>query len=192
VIDLRPAAARTAALLQNVGDDQLGAPTPCASSTVGDLADHVGTVAKAFAVKAGGDGTGAGNSGPPPAPSAANLELGWRQRIANDLDVLAVAWASPSAWEGMTTAGGIEMPSAVAGLVVLDELLVHGWDVAVSTGQPYDPDADEIAAATEFASTFEAPRDGRLFGPVVAVPDDAPPLDQLLGLTGRDPAWSPR
>src|SRR5262249_23357107 len=135
---------------------------------------------------------GAGTAGPPPAPSAANLEPGWRERMASDLDVLAAAWAEPSAWEGMTTAGGIDMPSAVAGLVVLDELIVHGWDLAGATGQPYDPHPDEIAAATEFASTFDAPRDGRLFGPVVAVRDDALPLERLIGLTGRDPAWSPR
>jgi len=30
-----------------------------------------------------------------------------------------------------------------------------------------------------------------LFGPVVEVPDDAPLLDRVIGLTGRDPAWSP-
>jgi hypothetical protein len=28
-----------------------------------------------------------------------------------------------------------------------------------------------------------------LFGPPVPVPDDAPLLARLLGLTGRDPAW---
>jgi uncharacterized protein (TIGR03086 family) len=106
--------------------------------------------------------------------------------------VLAAAWAKPSAWEGTTTAGGIEVPSAVAGIIALDELIVHGWDIAVSTGQRYDAPADEIAAATEFVSTFDAPRDGRLFGPVVAVAADAPALDRLLGLTGRDPSWSPR
>ena len=32
---------------------------------------------------------------------------------------------------------------------------------------------------------------GGLFGPPVSVPDDAPLLDRLLGLTGRDPAWRP-
>ena len=30
-----------------------------------------------------------------------------------------------------------------------------------------------------------------LFGPIVAVPETAPRLDTVLGLTGRDPRWSP-
>ena len=43
----------------------------------------------------------------------------------------------------------------------------------------------------EFVTSFEAPRDGNLFGPVVAVEDSAGPYDRLLGLTGHDPAWRP-
>jgi hypothetical protein len=30
-----------------------------------------------------------------------------------------------------------------------------------------------------------------LSGPPVAIPDTAPLLDRLIGLTGRDPAWRP-
>lgn len=177
-----------AALVQQVGDEQLEGPTPCGTFTVGDVVDHVGTVARAFGAKA----TKAPGStgGPPPPPSAGNLEPGWRARIATNLDALAAAWSDPAAWEGDTVAGGIPMPAAVAGGVVLDELVVHGWDIAVSTGQPFQPSPEDVQAAIEFASTFEAPRDGRLFGPIVDVPADAPALNRLLGLTGRDPAWT--
>jgi hypothetical protein len=30
-----------------------------------------------------------------------------------------------------------------------------------------------------------------VFGPVVPVPDDAPLLDRVIGLSGRDPGWKP-
>jgi uncharacterized protein (TIGR03086 family) len=84
----------------------------------------------------------------------------------------------------------------VAGLVALDELVVHGWDIARATGQPYDCDPASLEAVHGFVLQFsepglEAEREG-LFGPVVDVPADAPLLDRVIGLTGRDPAWSRR
>ena len=187
MIDLGPAARRVADLLANVDDRQLDNSTPCPDMTVGDLIDHIGTFAVAFAAKAS---KSAGNvSGRPPRPDASNLEPEWRDRISRDLDTLAVVWREPSAWEGMTTAGGIEMPSEVAGVVALDELVMHGWDLAIATSQNFEASDAEIAAATAFVKDFPAPRNGSLFGPVVAVPDDATPLDLLLGLGGRDPSW---
>jgi uncharacterized protein (TIGR03086 family) len=89
----------------------------------------------------------------------------------------------------MTSAAGVPLPGEVAGLVALDELVVHGWDLAVATGQPYSPSVEEVDAAMSFVTAFDAPRDGGLFGAIVPVPDDAPALERLLGLTGRDPAW---
>jgi uncharacterized protein (TIGR03086 family) len=95
----------------------------------------------------------------------------------------------------MTKAGGVDLPGEVAGLVALDEIVVHGWDVARATGQAYDCDAPSLEGVLGFVSQFSGPgqeeaRAG-LFGPVVEVPDDAPLLDRVIGLTGRDPAWSP-
>jgi uncharacterized protein (TIGR03086 family) len=189
MIDIHPAAQRTTSVIAPITDEQLGLPTPCPEACVGDLTDHLGVFAVRFAAAARKDSEG--RTSPPQPPSAANLEAGWRERIARDLVALAEAWRDPQAWEGFTFAGGIEMPGEVAGLVVLDELVVHGWDIAVATGQPYAPPAPEIDAAMAFVTSFEAPRDGALFGPIVAVPDDAAPLDRLLGLTGRDPSWQP-
>lgn len=186
MIDLTPATTTLVQLLTSVADDQLDRPTPCGDITLGDLIDHIGAFAKGFVGVAHKEAP----STPPP-PSAASLETGWRDRITRDLRACAEAWKQAEAWEGMTSAGGIELPGDVAGLVAVDELVVHGWDIAVSTGQPYETSPTDVAAAASFVTSFDVPRDGRLFGPVVPVPDSAPPLDRLLGLTGRDPAWQP-
>ena len=187
MIDIHPAAERTIHVVTSVGDAQLGLPTPCADACVGDLIDHLGVFAVRFLAAARKESEGP-DSAPPP-PSGANLEAGWRDRIARDLLALADAWSDPEAWTGSTHAGGLEMPAEVVGLVALDELVVHGWDIAVATGQAYAPANQEIEAATGFVTSFDAPRDGRLFGPIVPAADNASPFDRLLNLTGRDPAW---
>src|SRR5437764_589181 len=191
MIDIRPATNRMSHLLEQVSDDQFDRPTPCPDLSLGDVIDHVGTFARAFGAVARKDTAGLG--APPPA-KAANLEDGWRGRIARDLDALADAWGAPEAWTGMTAAGGIDLPGEVAGLVALDELVIHGWDIARTTGQAYDCDTPSLEAVHAFVSQFSEPgqeeaRAG-LFGPVVEVPDDAPLLDRVIGLTGRDPRWS--
>jgi uncharacterized protein (TIGR03086 family) len=187
MIDLSDAADRMVSILASVTEDQFDLPTPCPDARVGDLVDHVGTFAARFTAVARKEP----RNGAPPRPSAANLEEGWKDRITRDLRMCADAWRESAAWEGMTTVGGLELPAEVAGVVVLDELVVHGWDIAVATGQRFEPSVAEIEASSRFVESFDAPRDGNLFGPVVAVPDGATPLDRLLGLTGRDPGWHP-
>ena len=82
------------------------------------------------------------------------------------------------------------------GMVALDELVLHGWDLAKATGQPFRCDPASTAAVLEFTAASARPENaaGRedLFGPVVPVPVDAPALDRALGFAGRDPAWSPK
>jgi uncharacterized protein (TIGR03086 family) len=187
MIDLRPAAQRTADLVTSLDDDQLGLPTPCPDAHVGDLIDHLGVFAVRFHAAARKETEG--GTAPSPRPSGANLEAGWRDRISRHLLALEDAWSDPRAWDGSTHAGGVEMPAEVVGLIALDELVVHGWDIAAATGRRYEPSPPEVEAAVAFVVSFDAPRDGRLFGPVVSVADDAAPLDRLLGLTGRDPLW---
>jgi uncharacterized protein (TIGR03086 family) len=186
MIDIGMATDQMTSLLQVVSDDQFDLPTPCPEASVGDLVDHVGSLTKGFTAVARKNVDG---SEAPGKPDAANLEAGWRDRVARDLETLAKAWRDPEAWDGMTSAAGVPLPGQVAGLVVLDELVVHTWDIAVAIGQPYGPTLEDVEAAMSFVTAFDAPRDGNLFGPIVPVPDDAPALDRLLGLTGRDPNW---
>lgn len=190
MIDLRPASDRMTRLVSGLEDDQLVLPTPCGLATVGDLVAHLGTFASNF-VKIARKELDEATPTPPPAFDARKLEVGWRARIAADLDALADAWSTEESWQGSTWVGDTSIPAEVAGVVALDELVIHGWDLSVATGQAYDPPADEVEATHAFVSQFDAPRDGSLFGPVVDVPTDAPMFDRLLGLTGRDPRWRP-
>jgi uncharacterized protein (TIGR03086 family) len=191
-LDLAPAAKRMAALVGGVSDNQLGGVTPCPAYTLGDLLDHVGGLSVAFTAAARKAELPGGSQGP--SGDASRLEEGWRDRIARDLDTLAAAWTEPQARTGTAVAGGVEMPAEVAALVALDELVVHGWDVARASGQPYDVDPVSLEAVHGFVAQFSGPgqeesRAG-LFGPVVPVPDDAPLLDRVVGMAGRDPSWS--
>ena len=188
-MEFGPATTTMARLVTGVTDDQLTAPTPCPDYTVADLVDHIGGLAFAFTASARkGDVPGGGGSG-----DGSRLEEGWRERIAAQLAELAEAWREPAAYDGMTKAGPIEMPAEVAALVALDEVVVHGWDLARSTGQAFEADDAAAAACLGFAESFEAPAsdEGGPFGPPVPVPADADVLDRLIGATGRDPSWTP-
>jgi uncharacterized protein (TIGR03086 family) len=190
-LDLTPATEALARVVAGIGDDQLGAPTPCRGMVVADVLDHVDGLCLAFAAAAAKD-LDAGRQAP--AADGSRLGTDWRARIPSSLDHLAAAWRDDTAWTGMTRAGGIDMPGEIAGTVAIDEVVVHGWDVAVATGHDYSCDEGLLQAAYGFAQavvTRDPEGTPGLFGPPVTVPDDAPLLHRLLGLTGRDPAWRP-
>lgn len=195
--DLRPAARRMAGLLAGVRDSQLDAPTP-SDTPLAALIDHVNGLSLAFTWAAKKDFPDGGTQ-PPSANRAGigaeSLPPDWRTRIPEQLDALADAWSSPDAWQGMTQAGGLDLPGEEAGHVALNELVVHGWDIARASGQPYDVGEDEIEACLVFVAPAVEQSGGKgvegLFGPAVDVPQDAAPLDRLMALTGRDPSWTP-
>jgi uncharacterized protein (TIGR03086 family) len=184
MLDLTPAAEEMSALVRAVPEELLGEATPCPDYCLGDLIDHVGGLALAFAAaaaKEGGPLTAAARPG-----DAARLGPDWRARIPRDLAALATAWQDPAAWAGLTRVGGVDLPGEVAGVVALDELVVHGWDIARASGQPLTPEPADLAVVHGFLAQAGGP-----FGPVVAVPEQAPLLDRVAGLAGRDPGWLP-
>ena len=191
MIDLAPTTERTSAVVAAVRDDQLDAITPM-DQPVRVVVHHLIGLAQAFC-DAAGKQTGPSVS-TPPSPQDGPLPEGWRDEVQQRLREMADAWGSSEAWSGMTMAGGVELPGEICGLVALDEVLLHGWDVARTTGQDYQPtDAECEAVMPVVTPAPESPdgagRDG-LFGTVVPVPDDAPAFDRVLGLAGRDPAWT--
>jgi uncharacterized protein (TIGR03086 family) len=192
-LDLEPATKVMAELVAHVTDDQLGEPTPCPDYTLGDLLDHVGGLSLAFTAAATKETAALAGQGP--SADASRLGDDWRTRIPRDLAELANAWRDPNAWTGMTQAGGIDLPGEIAGLVALDEVVIHGWDVARASGQPFDPNPAVLEAVHGFVAQFSGPgqEDSRagLFGPEVPVAADRPLLDRVIGMAGRDPDWAP-
>lgn len=186
--DLGPATRAVADLVAHVKDEDLARATPCDDYRLCDLLQHLDGLAGAFtrAARKEADVDDAGPSG-----DATRLPSDWRSEIPQRLAELAEAWRDESAWSGPTAAGGLVMDGSAAGLVAIDEVVLHGWDIARATGQRFEPDAASVAAARSFVDQFSGPgseemRQG-LFGPEVSPPHDATPLEELVALSGRRP-----
>lgn len=193
IVDLTPAARRLCELVQHIDDDQLGAPTPSGIPVAGML-DHVGGLAVAFTAAAAKDLGSV--TATPPAPDGDRLGAAWRAEIPRALTALAQAWTDPDAWQGMTQVGGVTLPGQIAGQVALDEIVLHAWDLARGTGQPYQQDPATLEACLAAMTAMYPPDnlDGRkgIFEPPVPVLDDAPLVDRVVAYSGRDPGWPGR
>lgn len=215
-VDFTSQARLVARLAEGVREDQLDGPTPCPDYAVRHVLGHLVSLSVAFRDAARRElGPTTDTS---PGSSLPELPADWRAALPGALAELAEAWRDPAAWEGETRAGGVLLPGAVAGLVAVDELVVHGWDLARATGQEYAPDEAALRASEALLTPVEdpaadstnvPPEDSEgdsggdseggpagdassgegLFGPPVPVPDGAPLLDRVIGLSGRDPGW---
>jgi uncharacterized protein (TIGR03086 family) len=184
---LSDAVGAMAATVRNITADQLADPTPCTEFDVRKLLNHLLFWGPSMA--------GAGRKEVVPLPAAAESEADlttgdWRGDLLAVLDRIDSSWAPASAWEGMTSMASPEMPASILGDMIVGELAVHGWDLAVATGQRLDlPESLLTHLESATAAAVEQGREMGLFGPEVKLAADAPTLDRILGLTGRDPAW---
>lgn len=192
LVDLRPAAADMKLVLAGIKPDALQLQTPCTEFTVSDLMSHCQDAAGILTAAATRDSRDPAASSPEHDGSVDNVAAD----LAADIDLLARAWGDP-ALSGLetTTAGGMTMPVHFHNMIAVQELILHAWDLAAATGQDFDPDPATLGKLHSFLTDVaaDAPRDGSApFGPAVTVASDAPVLDEVLGMSGRDPTWQPR
>jgi len=188
-LDLAPAADQMRQVVAGITDEQLTAATPCEGTDVATMLAHVQGLSVAFrdaARKVEGPTTST-------APQAASKDLSpqWREEIPVALEELAQAWREPGAVDGMTTAGGVTMPAEIMLTVADNELVIHAWDLAKATGQPYAAAPENLEASWQMVSNTPDEPEARegLFGPRLPIADDAPLLDRVLAYAGRDPHW---
>jgi uncharacterized protein (TIGR03086 family) len=165
-----------AGVVGSISADQLDRPTPCADFTVRGVLEHMIGGATVFAAAYRGEN--------PAAPELDDVLAGFGPALAG----LGAAIGAPGALDRTVAAPFGEVPGETfARFVVLDGL-VHGWDLATATGQPYDPPAELVAAVDEFARQAVDPlRDGQTFAAAVEPAAGASAIERLVAYTGRRP-----
>ncbi|WP_077097084.1 TIGR03086 family metal-binding protein [Mycobacterium terramassiliense] len=177
VLLYRAATDRAVAVVEAVGPDQLGRPTPCSEWSVQQLIDHL---------VGGADYLLAAATGVEPGPSAGALGTDYRDRV----DRVLAALDSPGALERVCVSPlGFDWPvsDAVAGTFM--DVLIHTWDLARATGQDERLDVGLVEACVAMFLP-EMPRRGReagIIGPEVEVGEGASAQDRLLAAMGRAP-----
>jgi uncharacterized protein (TIGR03086 family) len=184
---LTSSAAEAARVARSVDADQLDRPTPDTEWDVRTLANHlVLWTSHNFELRARGESV-------PDDWQQRDFtaEPGWADAYAEQLDRALAAWSDPAVWEGEVKMGDSSMPgSAVAGMILL-ELVLHGWELAVATGQEYrTTDAVDTAVLGLVEEYAEMYRQYHGFAEALPTPADLTPFARALALSGRDPRWS--
>ncbi|GIF13585.1 TIGR03086 family metal-binding protein [Actinoplanes teichomyceticus] len=181
---LAVAAGAAAQLVAAIGDQQLERPTPCARFTVRDLLNHLIQVVGNFQALARREQVD-WSAGPD------RVTGDWRAGFAAQTRALVRAWSDPAALQGVSP--GMGLPQRTVAQMVLSDLVVHGWDLARATGLDYRVEASLLPVVREFLDTMaETGRAMGAFGDPVDCPPGAGEFEQLLAVTGRDPAWAAR
>ena len=179
-------------MVRTVTTDQLDRSTPCAGWNLRHLLEHMVGQHDGFALATSGE----------PSDLAA-----WRPRPLGDdpagtysdaARLVTAAFAEDSVLDRDFWLPEIRITApfparAAIGFHFLD-YVVHGWDVAraMDTSPAFDDDlldvASKIAAQVPNTPASRGPRSP--FRPGVDVAADAPVLDRIVAVLGRDPAWT--
>ena len=180
---LERAIAQMGVLVAGIRPEQAGLSTPCPEFDVRALVNHVVYDLRTFKAMLAGE-----------------------QRASPDVDLIGDDWSAAyrsaadsllDGWHSRGLAGTLqlqigEVPPSWAASQHLADVAVHAWDIARATGQSAQLDPELAQTALDWARGALKPQfrgPGMAFGTEVAVPEDAPINDRLVGFFGRDPAW---
>jgi uncharacterized protein (TIGR03086 family) len=148
--------------------------TPCEQWDVRTLLDHLIDTQNFFAARARGEEPAFPGATPP--------------SLIGDDPVATYAQSREEMLRAYREPGVVEKTGPLLGIAVCDQL-IHGWDIAVATGQDATmPDDLAQAAFAMIDGRLTDDQRGNAFKPALEVADDAPPQDKLLAYTGREPS----
>jgi uncharacterized protein (TIGR03086 family) len=172
------AAAAVDSAIAGVRPDQWSDPTPCTEWDLRQLLNHLVGGTKAFlSMQTGGAPVdrAADHVGDDPLAS-------FRAAVAE----LRAAFAEPGALEKTVTGPFGETSGAFLANMRVNEMMVHGWDVAKASGQSTDLDPELASECLEdFRRLRAAGRGAGVFAEQQQAPPGATVADQLAAVAGR-------
>ncbi len=168
-------------LVGAVTPDQLDRPTPCDEFDVRALIGHIlATVGRAEAIATRGTVDGA-----PTVIDAYDPDT-----FAEFRERALAAWSDDALLDRPVSVPWGQVPGRGALFGYVNEAFVHGWDLAVATGQPCEaPDADfaegMLAVVPRFLPAEIRPSAGVPFDGPVEPREGAGPTERLANWSGR-------
>jgi uncharacterized protein (TIGR03086 family) len=175
-------------LVDGVQPDQWTASTPCEDWNVRQLLQHLNNGSVVFAKAI----TGERPAGPVNAEERAADTLGEDPAEGFRAGGILIhdAFMTPGFLETRheTPVMG-EQDGATIVHMRMNEMLIHGWDLARATGQPAALPEDLAEGALKMWQGVlgDRSREGMPFSDPVTVPDDSPAIDRLAAYLGRQP-----
>lgn len=152
---------------------KLDAPTTCAPWDVRTLLNHMLQTQRYFLGAARGDNAELSQDPPDIISGEPSADFGHVREEMLD------AYGAP---------GAIDKTGPTLGIAFSDQL-IHGWDLAVSTGQDATmPEGLPDAAYAFIHGRFTDEQRRGVFDPEIAVSPDSSAQDKLLAYVGRDPS----
>jgi uncharacterized protein (TIGR03086 family) len=167
-------------LVDRIDPADLHEPSPCARFVLRDVLDHMIVLSGSFSYLFRGQEP----------PGAAAPEDDGRVPAAafrKAMDDLLDAVRSEGAMERTIEAPVGTMPGEVFARLVAFDGLVHGWDIAHTTGIAFEVPDDVVAAVDAFARTAISDdlRDGETFKDAAPAPEAATPIERVAAFSGR-------
>jgi uncharacterized protein (TIGR03086 family) len=170
----------TAGIVSGVSSEQLSMPSLCAGWDVRFELNHLVGGMRVFAAELTG------------ADAGMDHHDDWLDEDHHTAFTAAAvldraAWHRPGALDTTIRLGFGPVPAPMAAVIHRTEILVHGIDLAVVTGQEDRVDQQQSAhlLATMQAMDFDSFRRPGMFGAELAAPVDAAPHRHLLAFLGR-------
>ncbi|WP_197499683.1 TIGR03086 family metal-binding protein [Mycobacterium sp. 1245852.3] len=168
-------------VLAHATDDQWSAPTPCTQWTVADVTEHLIDVNHSFTAQLRPE-DGIASTTHTGSPSD---ELLAQYRCSTEQLRRALDCATQPDGQ-LPTSLRIRLALRVA------DLVIHGWDIATSTGGCLQIDDHLVDAVLTFADSRRAAlQRGGQFAAPKPISNNAPAIDRLAALSGRTPTHAP-